>query len=129
MGENYTHHSKNTSGHLAFIHLSIMTLIICIDNAIDCGHSHHTLSYMHYQVERLIFGSGSGRLFPLQLFMGLLHREGKLQACCQKLESRSFQQLTLIIPVSTARIMKSSALLEAPEVVCCFSAGIQGGGS
>lgn len=34
-----------------------------------------------------------------------------------------------MIPVSTARIMCSSALAEAPEVVCCTSAGIQGGGS
>ena len=36
---------------------------------------------------------------------------------------------TLMTPVLTARIIWSSASSEAPEVVCCVTAGIHGGGS
>lgn len=34
-----------------------------------------------------------------------------------------------MIPVFTARIICSSALSEVPELVCCVTAGIHGGGS
>jgi hypothetical protein len=39
------------------------------------------------------------------------------------------EALTLMIPVSTARIMCNCALSEVPAVVCCFVAGTHGGGS
>lgn len=42
--------------------------------------------------------------------------------------SRRFEP-TFMIPVSTARTICSSALSEAPRVVCGIEAGIHGGGS
>jgi hypothetical protein len=80
MGENYTHYSKNKSGHLIVIHLSIVTHIICIGNTIDDGQSHHTfLSYSMYALtntavnNRLRFWAS----VPFAAFLGTLVLRGK----------------------------------------------------
>jgi hypothetical protein len=64
-------------------------------------------------------------LIFFRLILGLREKAGNR---CQNAAERGLNP-TLMTPVLTARIIWSSASSEVPDVVCCVTAGIHGGGS
>ena len=123
MGKNHTRNTTYTRGRLVTIGLFLFffghfpQLLYFLIHHHYCQPSERS-SLLSFPALLLIF---------FRLILELREKAGsKHQNMLQKSKKLN---VTLITPVLTARIIWSSASLEVPDVVCCVTAGIHGGGS
>jgi hypothetical protein len=124
MGKNHTRNSTYTRGRLVAPYWFISIFFCYFPQLLYFLIHHHYCrppecsSLLSLPVLLLIF---------FRLILGQREKAGRQRLeCCGRVEKLN---ITLITPVLTARIIWSSASSEAPDVVCCVTAGIHGGGS
>jgi len=114
MGKNNTNYSTDTGGRLACACVLYYILI----SGLFFANSAFFLSKF-FSRSRFTFSPDSWRASES-------YQETRV---IRQLRAKKWKAVTFMMPVLTARIMCSSALSDAPSVVCCVSAGIHGGGS